>query len=295
MFLDFLFQKKVKKNKKIGLVLGGGGARGFFHIGVIKALRDLDIEIGEVSGTSMGAIIGAIYCNNPEIDFDKFIEDFSLATFIKFLKIGDLGDQEKFFHDMEKLLKKYIKAKTFNDFKIPLSFDATDIDTCKSVVFRRGNVFPALIASMTLVGMMPPTIMPGNFRTFIFNFVFMFLPDFMPTYFKDGRKLVDGGVLSIAPVANIRSDYNILISDVSVNFDYKKNLTDVIAGLSAISQRRFFLEDLKIVKNSGKKTFIIKCDDDNAVMDFRKSSIKKLIKLGYDETMKQKKGIFKLL
>ena len=57
--------------KKIGLVLSGGGARGFFHMGIIKALQELNIEVKEIAGTSVGAIVGVIYAANPKIDFEK--------------------------------------------------------------------------------------------------------------------------------------------------------------------------------------------------------------------------------
>jgi len=55
---------KLFRNKKIGLVLGGGGAREFFHLEVIKGIQDLGIKINEISGTSIGAVIGLIYAAN---------------------------------------------------------------------------------------------------------------------------------------------------------------------------------------------------------------------------------------
>ena len=57
--------------KSVGLVLGGGGARGFFHVGVIKAIQEKRIKIDKISGTSIGAIIGAMYAVNPQIDLEN--------------------------------------------------------------------------------------------------------------------------------------------------------------------------------------------------------------------------------
>ena len=91
-----------KKDKKIGLVLGGGGVRGFFHMGAITAIQDLGIEVSEIAGTSIGAIIGLIYGSNPEIDFKKIMEQLDFFELIKSIAIGT-----KNFKGMEKFLRKY--------------------------------------------------------------------------------------------------------------------------------------------------------------------------------------------
>ena len=128
------------KKKKIGLALGGGGARGFFHMGVIKGLQELGVKIDEVSGTSIGAIIGLMYANNPNIDFDKVVKDFEL---IKLLKVDDF-------------LKKHINVAKFSELQIPMKFNAADINTGEEIVFSKGDIFPQLSASFAIPGIFPP-------------------------------------------------------------------------------------------------------------------------------------------
>lgn len=267
MFLDFLFGKKKKKSIKIGLVLSGGGARGFFHIGVMKALRELNIEIGEVSGSSIGALIGAIYCYNPDVDLESFIEEINIINIALLFKNNS---SEKIILNFENLLKKFIKARKFSDFKIPLSFSATDILKCEPVVFKKGNVFPGIIASMSIPGIMPSIKLKNSV-------------------------LYDGGILSNAPILNIKKSNRVLVSDASYILKYKSNIFDVFNGLTAISQYKNFANDVKRFKNKGKKVFILKYKDDSSVLNFTKKSIKKLINSGYKETIKNKKNIFKLV
>jgi len=295
MFLDFLFKKKNKKSKKIGLVLGGGGARSFYQIGVIKALRELNIEIGEVSGTSMGAVIGAMYCYDKNVDFDNFVDDFLVYDFVEFLKIQDKKKHEKFLDHMENIIKKYVKARNFRDFKIPFSFNATDIDACSSVVFRSGKVFPALLASMSLVGFMPPVLMKGSADFIFWTFFAMFLPKFKNEHYYKNRRLVDGGVLSFVPVSCIKSKINILALDVSLTYDQNRSLSDLVASLMAVAQRKLFINDVKNIKKSGKNIFILHLDDASTVVDFRKSNLKRIIEIGYNDVMKNKNRIMRLI
>ena len=102
-----------QRNKKFGLVLGGGGARGFFHMGVITAIQELGIRIEEISGTSIGAIIGLMYASNPEINFKKVMDELDFFELVKAMVGGTKNTQE-----MEDFLKKYIKVSTFEKLKI---------------------------------------------------------------------------------------------------------------------------------------------------------------------------------
>ena len=88
--LDYLYYKTInlpkEKRPKIILVLGGGGARGFAHVGVLKALREANVPIDMVVGTSMGAIIGSLYCSGVELE-----EIEKIATYIKWDDISNLS------------------------------------------------------------------------------------------------------------------------------------------------------------------------------------------------------------
>ncbi len=274
MFLDFIFRKKNKNNNKIALVLGGGGARGFFHIGVIKALREIGVEIGEVAGTSMGAIIGAIYCYDPDVDFDELINSFDVFKMIIALNSKKISNQNVI-ENIENVLKKYVKARKFSDFKIPFSFNATDIVSYKSIIFKNGNIFPGVVASIAL-----PSIFP---------------------FVKINKKILcDGGILCTSPLKNIKNNnFPVIVSEVSQFIDLKKeikwNIFDMFSILTAVPQYNGFIKDLEFFKKNKRDVLVLFCDTDHSFLDFRKSRIKKLIDLGYQETIKNKKNIFKLI
>jgi NTE family protein len=96
------------RNKKIGLVLGGGGVRGFFHMGLIKGLQSQKIKIEEISGTSIGAsIVGLIYASNPQINMEEVTQNLDFFKLVKTLAygMGKNGDKE-----IEKIFKKLYKS-----------------------------------------------------------------------------------------------------------------------------------------------------------------------------------------
>jgi NTE family protein len=148
-------------NKKIGLVLGGGGARGVAHLGVIKALDESGYEPDAIAGCSMGAIVGALVGkgmtpNDIVAAFDELhpheLLDFGAMGGI----IGGKG--------IEKKLAEYI-PETFEELRLPLKVTAVDVQTGQLVIFGSGPLVPALRASSSLPGILSPT--PHHGRTFI--------------------------------------------------------------------------------------------------------------------------------
>lgn len=269
MFFNFL-SKKENKTKKVALVLSGGGARGFFHIGVIKALKELNIEITEIAGTSMGALIGLIYANNPDIDFDELISCFYSKKMVSFF---DSNYFEQIVKNLEKFLKKYVKATTFNKLSIPFSFNATDLKTYNLINFSSGKIFPAIMGSISMPGLMKPL----NYKNMV---------------------LCDGGTICPIPLNSIKKSKKILISDVSIvlnkdnNFNNPINLFDSLVG---IPERYNFIRDLKEAKKRGIKYFSINYDRNIHTFDFRRKSIESVIKCGYEYTIKNKKNILRLI
>lgn len=266
----FLFNIFKRKNKKIGLVLGGGGSRGFYHVGVIKALQELNVKIDRISGTSIGALIGAMYASNPKIDFDELIEKLDFFTIIKMVASHiDKTPKSK----LEDLLKKYITARDFKEFVIPFSFNAVDINNAKEIIFNKGRVFPEIFSSMSIPGIFPP-LKYGDIY------------------------LVDGSVLNGVPV-NCVEKYcdKIIISDLSVKLvvDEKSKSVDVLKALVVVAQKNNTIEnilELKSMKN--KKTIVLKLKDEKTnFLDFRKKNYKKLIEQGYQDTMSKKDDILK--
>jgi len=249
---------------KIGLVLGGGGARGFFHMGVIKAIQELGIEISEISGTSIGAIIGAIYAANPNFDFEKASDNLNFAKLIQAMSsrvtTRDHGDKFEIF------LKNFIGADEFSDLKIPLRINATDINNRKEIVFEKGNLFPGLIASISIPGV------------------------FSPVKYQDSF-LVDGGMMNNVPISLIKNAKKIIVSDITgpIKKITEKSLsTDILYSSVALLQQSISLEKAKSLKH--RKIIYLDLEDDNTfILDFRKKNYQTLINLGYKTAMEKLK------
>ncbi len=167
-----------KKKSKIGLALGSGAARGLAHIGVLKALKENNIPIDLLAGSSMGALVGACYARKGDIaDFEEMILK---VDFKQLLQLADpnLALMFKgFIHGqkVKKLLRAIIGDIEFKDLKIPLVIVATDVDTGEEIRIKEGSVAEAVRASTSI-----PAI-------------------FTPVKFKS-RFLMDGGIINPVPV-----------------------------------------------------------------------------------------------
>lgn len=169
----------------VGLALSGGGARAFAHVGIIEVLKAASFPIDYVSGTSMGAAVGAFYCAGIEseklwefgekMQKYKIGKDFSNAKIIKLILSGRFIDpfHIRQFADIE------LKGKNFSDLKIPFSCVAMDINSGEKIVFKDGDLSLAVKASVNLPGIFEP----------------------IPYMGKD---LVDGGVVDFLPTGPLR-------------------------------------------------------------------------------------------
>ncbi len=162
------------KPKKVALVLGGGGARGLAHIGILKVFEREDIKVDLVVGTSMGAVIGAAYC----LGFHATHME-KRATTLKWTDLFDptmpkLGLAEGL--KMQNVIADLLEHKTFLDLKIPLAVVTTDIEKAEEVVYTSGDLVKVVKASSSWPG--------------------IFIPNRI-----DGRLLVDGGIKNSVPVA----------------------------------------------------------------------------------------------
>ena len=278
------------KKNKIGLVLGGGGARGLGHIGVLKALKKHSIPIHMVAGTSIGAVIGAMYAAtlDPhwiENKFKEFIDSEAYkriglhrlvptsqpnssifqtaATYMKNQIIINLANDRLGILKQERLseiIEFLLPVKTFEELKIPFSCLAVDLNSGEDVVFNSGNLIEAIVASSAIPGYIPPIE-------------------------KDGMLLTDGAVSCPVPVKTVRkmgADFRISV-DVGLNhFEplENPNLLQVLGRAEQITSTR-----LGKVK-SEKADITIRPDTMNVFWaEFDK--IDQLIKLGAEETEKQ--------
>jgi len=148
------------KNKKIGLALGSGGAKGMAHIGVLKQLEKNKIKIDYIAGSSIGALIGVLHSLHKDAEkVEKLFLQNNWRRFLRFLEpslSGGLIKGDK----LEKYIKEIIENAAFNDLKIPTAIVATDIKTCRPIVFRSGSLSKAILASMSV----PLVFTPQSFK-----------------------------------------------------------------------------------------------------------------------------------
>lgn len=190
--------------KKVGLALGGGGARGLCHIQFIEVLDELGIKPSIISGTSMGAIIGAMYASGLSgADMCKLVDTIGIREIGKMIDFNILDDSSILKgRGVEDFLQKHIPATTFEELNIPLKIVATDYWRHKQVVLSSGPLIPAIRASMSLPGIFEPI--------------------------KKGKDvLIDGGAVNPVPYNIIRQDCDILIA-IDVNGTRKPKKGDPV-------------------------------------------------------------------
>jgi NTE family protein len=178
---------------KIGLALGSGGARGLAHIGVLKVLEEHGIPIDFIAGSSMGAMLGGFYAAGVSV---KAIEKMALGTdWLRILSIFADPSLDKGLIGGEKVkafIESYVGGKNFEDCRIPFQVVATDLKTGEIVTLDKGQMAPAIRASISI---------PLVFKPVEIN----------------GRMLTDGALSAPVPVETVRSMGADLV--VAVNLD----------------------------------------------------------------------------
>ena len=150
---------KALQEKQLGLVLSGGGIRGMAHIGLLKAMAERGLEANVISGSSVGALVGALYANgNSTEEMLQFFKDTPLFqyNFFTFNKPG-LINTDRYFS----FFKKYFPENTFVSLKKELIVVATDLLNGKEVAFDSGNLIHPLLASAALTPVFSPVEING--------------------------------------------------------------------------------------------------------------------------------------
>ncbi len=185
--------------KKVGVALSSGGSRGLAHIGVLEILEKNNIPIDLIAGTSMGALVGALYAMEPNA---KKIEKQALK-----LKNQKLFDYTFPRHGLikgkkiEKILNDLIEDTTFKDLKIPLYITAFDLENNREIIFHRGSVAKAVRASISIPGIFVPLI-------------------------NKNRVLIDGAVVDPIPTEILRKMGADIV--IAVNVNYMKNKKPIL-------------------------------------------------------------------
>ena len=253
------FSQETTKRPKIGLVLSGGGAKGFAHIGVLKVLEEAGVKVDYIAGTSMGAVIGGLYASGYSAtqidsifyntDFDELLQDYIPRSSKSFyekrndqmyaltlpfdkLKIGvpiALSKGMYNYNLLSKLTHKVRHVRDFNKLPIPFLCVATDIEKGEQVILKEGYLAQAMLASSAFPSLFSPVEI-------------------------DGKLLIDGGVVNNYPVEEIRKMGADIVIGVDVQDDLKdrNSLKDATQILVQITN----LDMVKIMKDKQKLTDI---------------------------------------
>jgi NTE family protein len=260
--------------KKLGLALSGGGARGFSHIGVIKALMENKIPIDYIAGTSMGAVIAAYYALHKDMTgLEMIVSDFNKGDMLTIL---DMNDPRRSIVKGEKaraFMKKLFGDKTFDNTKIPLGIGATSLQTGKEVMFSSGKILDAVMAS----GAYPVVFPPVKFN---------------------GEDLVDGGLAEAIPVEmvkNMGAEVIIAVDLFSVKPQTERNFDDIINVLERTMELLLAKLSDYDIKKYGKNILVLKPETGNRLQTFSFYNGKDKILAGYAEAEKHMKLIKKLV
>ena len=145
----------------IGVALGGGFARGIAHVGVLRVLEEEGIPIRVITGTSVGALIGACYCSGLSLaEMEEVARNTRFTTFARWTlsRFGFASNDR-----MVRFLTSTLKVKTFEELHIPLGVTATDFNTGQGVVFHSGSIIEPVRASCAYPGMFLPVEIRGRY------------------------------------------------------------------------------------------------------------------------------------
>lgn len=186
---------------KIGLVLSGGGARGFAHLGVVQAMYEYGLRPDIISGTSAGSIVGAMIASGhtPE----ECLQFFLGKKILSFARPTMSKKGILIMNGMEEKLAEFLKVKTFEELQIPLVVTASDINGATPTHFEKGELLPCVIASCSI---------PVVFTPREINHI----------------EYVDGGIFMNLPVRPIRKRCEKIIAVEINSIDTSEKITNMI-------------------------------------------------------------------
>ncbi len=185
---------KLKSAKKVGLALGSGSARGWSHIGVIRALAEAGIRIHCVAGTSIGAVVGAVFASGKLDAFEEIVIGFDWKQVARFFDVvfpkSGLIDGKK----VADFVRGHVRGENIEDLPIPFIAVATDLATGREVIIQDGDLIEAIRASISVPGIFTPVR-------------------------KNGTVLVDGGLVNPVPVSVVREMGADFVIAIDLNHD----------------------------------------------------------------------------
>ncbi len=149
------------KTYHLGLVLSGGAARGFAHIGVLKALQEAGIQPDVISGTSAGAIVGALYA--CKYSPDEILEIFNNSKLINFVAPSLNGASFVEGKGLRKVFEKKLTVSNIEELPIPMYVGTTNFNKGVATYFHKGSLIDKLMASASISVLFPPVEIDGDF------------------------------------------------------------------------------------------------------------------------------------
>jgi len=240
----------------IGLGLSGGGVRGISHLGVLKALNEAGIFPNQVSGSSAGAIVGAMYCQgySPDEVLKIIIE----TNYFKLLRPAISWKGLFNLDSLAQLLKTYLPHNDFSALKTTLIVAATDIGKGEVVYFDSGKLIDPILASSCIPGMFEPIL-------------------------HDSRYLVDGGVLNNLPVEPLQGKCDLIIG---VNCNHLPELGKVRNVKNLIERAVMMNLNFNVYTRKGACDYFIEAPGlgKYGVFDLKKAP--ELFQAGYQQAMR---------
>ena len=249
--------------KKIGLVLSGGGAKGFAHIGVLKVLEENGIKPDIVVGTSMGSTVGGLYAGGMSAEeLEKEARKFKASNIIDVNLFNMFSKGLNSGNKFAEYIDKMAKTKMIEDFPIKYVCVACDLKTGKQYLFDSGKFSIATKTSSTIPGLYAP-------------------------YEKDGMMLIDGGVVNNNPTDvayQLGANYVIDVDCIGKAYLLKdiKNIADILMSSFSLTQ---YLYNKKCKKKADIK--IVISNYDHGYFDHTKEAIMDIIHSGEIMTMKK--------
>ena len=211
------------KMKKVGLALGGGGACGLFHVGLTDVLRENNVKIGQIVGTSMGAIVGAmVACGIESKVLTSYLREKLLKNPVSLKNLNRHYTSLVNPHELEDFLDYMFGDRLMENCAIPFSCMVIDLEAGKLLEVKEGLISKAVRASASL-----PFILP-------------------PVYYNE-RLMIDGGLLDNVPVDRLRDE--LCNFKIAVRLDSLKNRSK----LSAITFNEYIAPKKKTSFRIGKK------------------------------------------
>ncbi|HAY33706.1 MAG TPA: hypothetical protein DCY06_06180 [Bacteroidetes bacterium] len=269
----FNITPKSTRYKKVGLVLSGGGARGFAQLGVLKALEESEIDIDLIVGTSIGTVIGGLYSSGYTVsEIENIINDFDWERALSltnkyqrtslFLEQKKIQDRSLLFRSLDGikpeilpssfsngqylsekintliLNSRYNTKQNFSELKYPFISVATDINTGEKVLLKKGNLSESIKASLTFPLLYTPIII-------------------------NGKKLVDGGLSANIPAKTAKdegADFTVIVNSTSPlktdkDLEDPINTADQILSITMMQLSNLQLNDANVIITPDIKDF----------------------------------------